>query len=44
VAVRTVNPGVSMSMEAIISKAMQLNPDDRFESAKKMKVALIGLR
>jgi hypothetical protein len=43
VAARMVNPVVSMSMEAIISKAMRLNPDDRFESAKKMKAALIGL-
>jgi len=41
--VRKLNPGVSMSMESIVRKAMDPNPDGRFETAKEMKLALIGL-
>ena len=37
------NPGVSMSMESILRKAMDPNPDGRFETANEMKRALIGI-
>lgn len=42
-AVKVLNPGVSMSMQAIVRKAMQINPEHRFETAEEMKAALIGL-
>lgn len=41
--VRKLNPGVSMSMESIVRKAMDPNRDGRFETAKELKQALIGL-
>lgn len=41
--IRKLNPGVSMSMQAIIGTALQPNPDDRFDTASDLKLALIGL-
>jgi len=41
--IKRLNPGVSLTMQAVVSKAMDPNPDGRFETAKEMKLALIGL-
>ncbi len=37
------NPSVSAELEAIVNKALQYNPADRFTSASEMKLALMTL-
>lgn len=37
---RTVNPKVSAGMEAVVSHAIEILPQDRFQTAKEMKAAL----
>ena len=39
--VRTLNPGISIEMEAVINTALQYNPEDRFVSVGAMKEALL---
>lgn len=39
--VRTLNPAVSMELEAVINTALQYEPKDRFQSAAAMKEALL---
>jgi serine/threonine protein kinase len=39
--VRGINPSVSIELEALINTALQYNPQDRFQSAKQMKEALL---
>jgi len=41
--IREANPGVTASMDNIISTALAYNPPERFESAGIMRKALIGL-
>jgi outer membrane protein assembly factor BamB/tRNA A-37 threonylcarbamoyl transferase component Bud32 len=38
-----INPKVSPLLETIITKALQYNPEDRFQSAIEMKDALLGV-
>jgi serine/threonine protein kinase len=38
---RDYNPNLSAELEAVIFKALQYNPEDRYESAEEMKEALI---
>ena len=40
---RTINPQVSEGMEAIIVKALEYEPENRFASASEMKQTLLGL-
>lgn len=40
--IRKINPGVSIEMEAVVSTALQYNPEDRFASAAEMKDALLS--
>ena len=40
--VRTINPNLSPEIEAIIYRALQYNPEDRYQSAEEMKAAIIG--
>jgi outer membrane protein assembly factor BamB/tRNA A-37 threonylcarbamoyl transferase component Bud32 len=40
--VRKINPSVSLELEAVISTALQYNPQDRFPSVEAMKEALIA--
>jgi eukaryotic-like serine/threonine-protein kinase len=40
--IRKINPAVSVEVEAVISTALQYNPDDRFPTAAAMRDALIG--
>ena len=40
--IRKINPGVSVEMEAVVSTALQYNPEDRFSSAAEMKDALLS--
>ena len=40
---RQINPAVSEEMEAIVHKALQYNAADRFQSAREMKEALLGI-
>jgi outer membrane protein assembly factor BamB/tRNA A-37 threonylcarbamoyl transferase component Bud32 len=39
--VRSINPGVSMELEAVINTALQYNPDDRFKNVDAMREALL---
>jgi eukaryotic-like serine/threonine-protein kinase len=39
--IRSINPAVSQEIEAVIYTALQYNPAERFQSAEKMKEALI---
>jgi outer membrane protein assembly factor BamB/tRNA A-37 threonylcarbamoyl transferase component Bud32 len=39
---RKINPAVSAEVEAVISKALEYNPEDRFPSANDMKDALLA--
>lgn len=39
---RKINPAVSSEVETVISKALEYNPEDRFESASDMKDALLA--
>jgi len=39
---RKINPAVSTEVEAVISKALEYNPEDRFDSANDMKDALLA--
>ena len=41
--IKRLNPEVSITMQTIVRKAMDPNPDGRFETANEMKLALIGL-
>ena len=41
--IRAANPGVTASMDNIVSTALSYNPPERFESAGIMRKALIGL-
>jgi outer membrane protein assembly factor BamB/tRNA A-37 threonylcarbamoyl transferase component Bud32 len=41
--IRQINPGVSAELEAIIYKAVQYNPENRFKSALDMREALRGV-
>lgn len=41
---RSVNPAISEALEAVILKAVEHKPKDRFQSAAEMKAALIALR
>jgi outer membrane protein assembly factor BamB/tRNA A-37 threonylcarbamoyl transferase component Bud32 len=40
--VRKINPAVSAELEAVITTALQYNPEDRFPSADAMKEALVA--
>jgi outer membrane protein assembly factor BamB/tRNA A-37 threonylcarbamoyl transferase component Bud32 len=40
--VRKVNPTISPELEAVVNRALQYNPEDRYQSAEEMKEALIG--
>ena len=42
-AIRSINPNISVEMEQIIDKALQYNPEDRFQTAAEMKSALLNL-
>lgn len=42
VPIRTINPEVSAGVENIIQKSINLNPDDRFQSAREMTEALLN--
>lgn len=39
--IRAANPVVTLEMEAVVAKALQYNPADRFATAEEMKQALI---
>ena len=39
---RKINPGVSVELETVVNKALQYNPEDRFESASEMKDSLMA--
>lgn len=41
--VRSLNPALSPSLEAIVSKALQRRPNQRFQTAKEMQTALENL-
>lgn len=41
--IRTINTNVSVEMEQVIDKALQYNPEDRFQTAAEMKAALLGI-
>jgi outer membrane protein assembly factor BamB/tRNA A-37 threonylcarbamoyl transferase component Bud32 len=41
--VRQLNPGVTPELDAIITKALQYSPEERFKSADEMREALIGV-
>ncbi len=41
--IRKINPAISPGLEEIINKALQYNPQDRFQSALEMKEALLLL-
>jgi serine/threonine protein kinase len=41
---RAVNPDISKDLEAVILKALQKSPEDRFQSALEMKQAIDALR
>jgi len=38
---RSINPAISMELEAVINTALQYNPDDRFKDAESMREALL---
>jgi serine/threonine protein kinase len=40
--VRKINPAISADLETVISRALQYNPEDRFQSAEEMKEALVA--
>jgi len=40
--VRKINPAISAELEAVITTALQYNPEDRFQSAEAMKEALMA--
>lgn len=40
--VRQMNPNISPELEAVVTTALQYNPEDRYESASDMKEALLG--
>jgi outer membrane protein assembly factor BamB/tRNA A-37 threonylcarbamoyl transferase component Bud32 len=40
--IRSINPAVSLELEAVIYTALQYNPNERFSSTVKMKDALVG--
>lgn len=39
--IRKINPNVTPELEAVVNKALQYNPADRFQTAEEMKQALI---
>lgn len=39
---RKINPNISVELEAVVSQAVQYNPEDRFETADEMKEALMA--
>lgn len=39
--IRQINPNISADLEAVISKALEYNPDDRWRSADEMRQALL---
>jgi eukaryotic-like serine/threonine-protein kinase len=39
--IRQINPNISASLEEVINKALQYNPDDRFQTAEDFKEALL---
>jgi serine/threonine protein kinase len=41
--VRQINPNVSPQLEGTIEKALQYNPEDRFQNAEEMRKAMIGV-
>jgi len=41
--IRQINPEVSPELEAVIYKALQYEPQDRYQSAAEMKEALLGV-
>ncbi len=41
--IHQINPQVSTELENILSKAVQIDPQSRFQSAEQMKVALLGV-
>jgi len=40
--VRKYNPAISQEMEEVVSKALQYNPSDRYQSAQEMKEAMLS--
>lgn len=40
--IRAINPNFPMSLESIISRCVQINPDDRFQSCDELMIALEG--
>jgi len=41
--IRSINPNVSPELEAIVNRALAYNPEERFQSAKEMKEALLNI-
>ncbi len=41
--IKDINPNVSPEMIAVVEKALQYSPDDRFKTAAEMKQALLGV-
>ncbi len=41
--IRQINPDVSPELEAVINRMLQYNPEDRFQSAREAKEALIAV-
>jgi outer membrane protein assembly factor BamB/tRNA A-37 threonylcarbamoyl transferase component Bud32 len=41
--IREINPNVSTVMEKVINKALEYNPEDRFNTAGEMKASLMGV-
>ena len=39
---RKINPGISVELETVITKAIQYNPEDRFATAEEMKESLMA--
>jgi serine/threonine protein kinase len=39
---RSLNPAISEALEAVILKATEHNPEDRYQSAEEMKAALLA--
>ncbi|HWQ84198.1 MAG TPA: PQQ-binding-like beta-propeller repeat protein, partial [Anaerolineales bacterium] len=41
--IRVINPSISIEMEQVLDKALQYNPEDRFQTAQEMKEAFLSI-